>query len=151
MAEILQNTNWKSFQTKSRYRKLLNLSINVLLKKQWVFVSKTSSEWEHLFHNIRCPCWLTEHSKLSSYLLFNSPLTNSLYIQETRLGKGSFRIDVLTLVQNIMENRLRHARGPVHSYVESITLIQEIYFWKFNIWQQKQKNGFKLKKRTGLC
>ena len=110
MAEILQNTNWKSFQTKSRYRKLLNLSINVMLKKQWVLVSKTSSEWEHLFHNIRCPCWLTEHSKLSSYLLFSSPLTNSLYIQETRLGKGSFRIDV----QNVMENRLSHARGPVH-------------------------------------
>ena len=30
------------------------------------------------------------------------------------LGKGSFHIKVLTLVQNITENRLRHARGPVH-------------------------------------
>ena len=30
------------------------------------------------------------------------------------LGKGSFQIEVLTLVQNIMENRLRHARGPAH-------------------------------------
>ena len=35
--------------------------------KQWVLVSKTSSEWEHPFHNIRCPYWLAEHSKLSFY------------------------------------------------------------------------------------
>ena len=38
----------------------------------------------------------------------------SLFIRDIRLGKGSFQIKVLTLVQLIMENRLRHARGPVH-------------------------------------
>ena len=40
---------------------------------------------------------------------------------KTRLGKGSFQIEVLTLVQLMTENRLRHARGPVHSYFESVT------------------------------
>ena len=39
------------------------------------------------------------------------------------LGKGSFRIEVLTLVQLITENRLRQARGPVHSHSESITFM----------------------------
>ena len=29
--------------------------------------------------------------------------------------KTEFQIEVLTLVQNLTENRLRHARGPVHS------------------------------------
>ena len=46
--------------------------------------------------------------------LFISPSTISLFVWETRLGKGSFQIEVLTLVQNITENRIRHARGPVH-------------------------------------
>ena len=41
-------------------------------------------------------------------------ITISLFIWETGLGKGSFRIKVLTLVQLITENRLMHARGPVH-------------------------------------
>ena len=30
------------------------------------------------------------------------------------MGKGNLQTEVLTLIQNIMENRLRHARGPVH-------------------------------------
>ena len=46
--------------------------------------------------------------------LFNSTSTTSLFIWETRVGNGSFWIKVLTLVQNIIENKLRHARGPVH-------------------------------------
>ena len=46
--------------------------------------------------------------------LFNSPSTISLFIWETRLGSGSFQIQVLTLIRNIAENRLRHARSPVH-------------------------------------
>ena len=36
------------------------------------------------------------------------------------MGKGSFQIEVLTLIQNITENRLRNAKGPVH-YIESVT------------------------------
>ena len=36
------------------------------------------------------------------------------------MGKDRLQIEVLTLIQNITENRLRHARGPVH-YIESIT------------------------------
>ena len=31
-------------------------------RKQWVLVSKTNSEWEHPFYNIRCPCWSAERS-----------------------------------------------------------------------------------------
>ena len=33
------------------------------------------------------------------------------------LVKGSIQFKVLFLIQLIMENRLRHARGPVHIYV----------------------------------
>ena len=50
-----------------------------------VLISKTSSEWEHPFYNFSCPCWLAELLK------------------------------VLTPIQPIMDNRIRHARGPVHS------------------------------------
>ena len=71
-----------------------------------VLVSKTNSEWEHPFHNIRCPCWLVERS----------------FIWETRLGKGNFWIKVLSLVQLITENGLRHARGPVHSTSSPLNL-----------------------------
>ena len=56
------------------------------------------------------PVFYTE----KQWLLFNSPSTIGLFIWETILGKESLRIKVLTLVQNITENRLRHARGPVH-------------------------------------
>ena len=41
----------------------------------------------------------------------------SLFFLETRWGKGSFWIEVLTLVQNISENRIRHARVPVHLHL----------------------------------
>ena len=41
----------------------------VLHKKHWVLVSKTNSEEEHPFYNIRCPCWSAECSKLSSHFL----------------------------------------------------------------------------------
>ena len=54
----------------------------------------------------------TQVGKLSS--------TISLFIWEARLGEGSFWIKVLTLIQNIMENRLRHARGPVQLHIKSI-------------------------------
>ena len=46
--------------------------------------------------------------------LFNSQSTISLFIWEARLSKGSFRTKALTFVMNVMENRLRHTRGPVH-------------------------------------
>ena len=46
--------------------------------------------------------------------LFNSSSTISLFIWETRWGKGRFQIEVLNIVQNILENRIRHARRPVH-------------------------------------
>ena len=59
--------------------------------------------------------------------LFISPSTISLFVWETRLGKGSFQIEVLILVQNITENRLRHARGPVH-YIESVTSIAQVSY-----------------------
>ena len=52
---------------------------------------------------------------------------SSIFIWETRLGKGSFQMEVLTLVQNITENRLRVARGPVHFYIESVTFISLWY------------------------
>ena len=37
----------------------------------------------------------------------------SFYLGKQDWGKGSFWIEVLTLVQLITESRLRHARGPV--------------------------------------
>ena len=49
----------------------------------------------------------------------------SLYLG-ARFGKGSFRIKVLTLVLNITENRLRHASGPVHYYIKSVTWIPQV-------------------------
>ena len=60
---------------------------------------------------------------IKTSVLFNSPSTISLFMWETRSGKDRFQIKVLTLVQNIMENRLRHAIGPVH-YIESVTFIR---------------------------
>ena len=50
-------------------------------------------------------------------------MTISLFIWRTRLVKGSFRIEALTLFQIITENRLRHARGDVQFHIESITLL----------------------------
>ena len=38
-------------------------------------------------------------------------------------AKTEFQIEVLTLVQNLMENRLRHARSPVHT-PESVKKLQ---------------------------
>ena len=38
--------------------------------------------------------------------------------------KGSFEIKVLTLVQNITKNIIRHARGAVEFYIKSITYIE---------------------------
>ena len=35
---------------------------------------------------------------------------------EKILGKDRFQIEALTLIQNITENRLRHARGPVQMW-----------------------------------
>ena len=63
--------------------------------------------------------------------LFNSPLTISPFIWETRLGKVRFQIEAMTLIHNITENRLRHARGPVQN-TESVTYITS-YFTKFEI------------------
>ena len=48
------------------------------------------------------------------------------FIWETRFSKAKFQIEILTLVQNITENRPRHARGPVH-YIESVTFINYIF------------------------
>ena len=59
---------------------------------------------------------LNKHQIIFNYLwhqkkiIFNSLYTTSLFIWDTRWGKGSFRIKVLTLVQNITEYRLRHSR-----------------------------------------
>ena len=50
-----------------------------------------------------------------------------LFILETRVGKDRFQIEVLTLVQNITENRLRHDRGPVH-YIKSVTSIAQVSY-----------------------
>ena len=50
--------------------------------------------------------YTVEFTEAKSNALFNSTSIISLFIWETRLGKGS--------VQNIMENKLRHARGSVH-------------------------------------
>ena len=47
--------------------------------------------------------------------LFNSSSTISLFIREQDWVMTGFQIEVLTLVQHITENRLRHARGPVHT------------------------------------
>ena len=47
--------------------------------------------------------------------LFNSHQPSVFLFVKTRLGKGNFRIEVLTLVQLITENRLSHARASVHS------------------------------------
>ena len=53
--------------------------------------------------------------------------TNSLEIDTiVHVIIGSFRIEVLTLVQNITENRLRHARGPVH-FTSSLLHLLYIY------------------------
>ena len=41
-----------------------------ILKQQWVLVSKTYSEFEHPFYNIRCPCSEAEHTKLSFQFSF---------------------------------------------------------------------------------
>ena len=46
--------------------------------------------------------------------LFNSPSTISLFGKQVWV-KTEFQIEVLTLFQNLMENRLSHARGPVYS------------------------------------
>ena len=48
---------------------------------------------------------------------------------KTRLGKETFRIKVLTLSnsQLIMENRLRHTKGPVHLH-----RVHYIHYFKFS-------------------
>ena len=54
-------------------------------------------------------------------LYYMLPVSLVFHTEETEsIGKGSFQTQVLTLIQNITENRLRHARGPVH-YIESVT------------------------------
>ena len=48
--------------------------------------------------------------------LFNSPSTISLFILEQDWVKAGFQIEVLALIQNLMENKHRHASGPVHQH-----------------------------------
>ena len=40
------------------------------------------------------------------------------------MGEGSFQTEVLTLIQLITENRLRHARGPVQFHIKPVTYIE---------------------------
>ena len=40
------------------WRRTIYVASFTRISYQWVLDSKTCSEWEHLFHNIRCPCWL---------------------------------------------------------------------------------------------
>ena len=65
-------------------------------------------------HPFRWWVWNAWLNKLNKNKLFNSSSTISLFNWETRLDNGSFWIKVMTLVQNITENRFRHARGPVY-------------------------------------
>ena len=52
--------------------------------------------------------------------LFNPPSTISPFIWVQDWVKTGFQIEELTLVQNLMENRLRHARG-LAEFTESVT------------------------------
>ena len=75
-----------------------------------------SSEWEHPFHNIRCG-WQMVGRALKTFLLLW--LSVSLFGKQNWVKTG-FQIEVLTLIQNLTENRLRHARGPVQ-FTETVT------------------------------
>ena len=46
----------------------------------------------------------------------------ALFLGKQDWVKTQFQFEALTLIQNITENRLRHARGPVQ-FTESITCI----------------------------
>ena len=52
--------------------------------------------------------------------LFNSPSFLSLFIWVQDWVKTEFQTNVLTLINDLTENRTRHARGPVHT-VSSVT------------------------------
>ena len=70
------------------------------------------------------PCCVDLESRLVSRLVWGLCQLGSykwcnqcnLYhiLKKQWLGEGSFRIEALTLIHNISENRLRHTRGPVH-------------------------------------
>ena len=54
--------------------------------------------------------------------IFNSPLSISLFIWVQDWVKTEFQIEVLALIQNLTENRIRDARGLVHN-IASVTFI----------------------------
>ena len=55
-----------------------HITLQNILSAEYCCIFRPSSEWEHPFHNIRCPCWLVECSKLSSYTLQIFGLDNSI-------------------------------------------------------------------------
>ena len=51
----------------------------------------------------------------------------------TVLVKGSFQIEVLTLILLITENRLWHAGGPVQFHIESVTNIDKVSYFIYTL------------------
>ena len=70
----------------------------------------------------RCNSWRhlnTACLNIGRVYLHVCTFLQQIFWEKTRLGKASFRIEVLTLVRIIMENRLRHARGTIHFHIKS--------------------------------
>ena len=53
--------------------------------------------------------------------------------------KGSFRIEVLNLVQLIAENMLRDVRGPLHLYEEVLVHAETLVGWVNTFYSLKSK------------
>ena len=61
----------------------------VFYTEEPVSIGLKNKEWEHPFHNIRCPCWSAECSKLSFY--FPGLKSKSLVIGLC-IGKLNFKV-----------------------------------------------------------
>ena len=61
-------------------------------------------------------------SKEINCLILNQLSVALHFILKQDWVKTVFQIEELTIIQNLMENRLRHARGPIQ-FTESVTFI----------------------------
>ena len=70
------------------------------------------------------------------------------FIWETRLGEDRIPDRGLILIQNITENRLRHASGPVQN-TDSVTFIPRYTSWSgYTYYKDKSSPGCKLCRRS---
>ena len=91
----------------------MGLLFNPPLPKPVDFFAAQFLQLSFLAAYLMGPLEMKEIFSYNANQLFNPSSTISLFIWDARLGKGSFQMEALTLIQNITENRIRHARGPV--------------------------------------